>query len=312
MTSITLICGWLSLLILSAGLVQAQESETQRRSEREIREVTLTLRNRFTPGEQTESITWTTLVPRSIPDRQAILELRYSREPDRTFERLGNRYAVFEMTDLQEPVVIEMEIKAELYRYDYQTLAAIPDEELRVERINTRLWLKHERFIETDSASIQAAADEIEGESREDRVQNTLRFLSQSLRYSGYREESLGASGGLEAGSGDCSEFSDLFVALCRAQEIPARTCDGILIATLRPGDTPRHKWAEVYFEGLGWVPVDPLRSARRSQSFRRMPNDCLFLSHLRNDASLNDYEIAFYRYVGDPIEFENEVILHD
>ena len=312
MTSMTLIRGLLILLILSLGLAQAQEPNIRRASGREVREVSLTLRNRFVPGEQTESITWTTLVPRSIRGRQAILELRYSHEPARTFERLGNRYAVFEMTDLRGPVVIEIEVKAELYRYDYQTLSAMPEEDLRIERINTRLWLKHERFIETDSASIQAAADAIEGDTREDRVQNTLRFLSQSLRYSGYREESLGASGGLEAGTGDCSEFSDLFVALCRAQEIPARTCDGILVATLRPGDTPRHKWAEVYFEDFGWVPVDPLRASRQSQSFRRMPNDCLFLSHLRNDASLNDYEIAFYRYVGDPIEFENEVILHD
>jgi transglutaminase-like putative cysteine protease len=63
----------------------------------------------------------------------------------------------------------------------------------------------------------------------------------------------------LERGSGSCSEYSYLFVALCRAHGIPARLVGG----TRNRGkdtlytDNTFHRRAEVYFPGYGWLPVD-------------------------------------------------------
>lgn len=55
-------------------------------------------------------------------------------------------------------------------------------------------------------------------------------------------------------GHGDCGQVSLLFITLCRLSGIPAHFQSGF---TLHPGHCGMHDWAEAYFEGYGWVPVD-------------------------------------------------------
>lgn len=58
----------------------------------------------------------------------------------------------------------------------------------------------------------------------------------------------------LDNGHGDCGQVSLLFITLCRISGIPAHFQSGFM---LHPGDWNMHDWAEIYFEGVGWVPVD-------------------------------------------------------
>jgi transglutaminase-like putative cysteine protease len=58
----------------------------------------------------------------------------------------------------------------------------------------------------------------------------------------------------LENRHGDCGQVSLLFITLCRASGIPAHFQSGFMI---HPHDKNLHDWAEVYFQGVGWVPVD-------------------------------------------------------
>ena len=53
---------------------------------------------------------------------------------------------------------------------------------------------------------------------------------------------------------GDCGQVSLLLVTLCRLCGIPARFQSGFM---MHPRAWNLHDWAEVYFEGVGWVPVD-------------------------------------------------------
>lgn len=53
---------------------------------------------------------------------------------------------------------------------------------------------------------------------------------------------------------GDCGQVSLLFITLCRISGIPAHFQSGFM---MHPGAWNLHDWAEVYFEGVGWVPVD-------------------------------------------------------
>lgn len=53
---------------------------------------------------------------------------------------------------------------------------------------------------------------------------------------------------------GDCGQVSLLFITLCRICGIPAHFQSGWQV---HPGAVNLHDWAEVYFEGIGWVPVD-------------------------------------------------------
>jgi len=58
----------------------------------------------------------------------------------------------------------------------------------------------------------------------------------------------------LDEGHGDCGQVSLLYISLMRTLGIPARWESGWM---LHPGEKNLHDWAEVYFEGVGWVPVD-------------------------------------------------------
>lgn len=55
-------------------------------------------------------------------------------------------------------------------------------------------------------------------------------------------------------GHGDCGQVALLYISLMRSLGIPARWESGWM---LHPGEKNLHDWAEVYFEGVGWVPVD-------------------------------------------------------
>ena len=58
----------------------------------------------------------------------------------------------------------------------------------------------------------------------------------------------------LDNGHGDCGQVSLLYITLLRSLGIPARWESGWM---LHPGKVGMHDWAEVYYEGVGWVPVD-------------------------------------------------------
>ncbi len=53
---------------------------------------------------------------------------------------------------------------------------------------------------------------------------------------------------------GDCGIKALLFITLCRYNGIPAKWQSGWM---LHPGNKNLHDWCEVYFEGIGWIPID-------------------------------------------------------
>ncbi len=61
---------------------------------------------------------------------------------------------------------------------------------------------------------------------------------------------------------GDCGIKGLLFITLCRYNGIPAKWQSGWM---LHPGSVNLHDWTEIYFEGKGWIPVDPYMGVRES-----------------------------------------------
>jgi hypothetical protein len=53
---------------------------------------------------------------------------------------------------------------------------------------------------------------------------------------------------------GDCGMQTYLFISMLRYKGIPARWQSGWMMP---PGNENLHDWSEVYYEGIGWVPVD-------------------------------------------------------
>ena len=64
---------------------------------------------------------------------------------------------------------------------------------------------------------------------------------------------------------GNATDIAAVFVALCRAEGIPARTVLGFKLpeSGYAIGLRAYHSWAEFYLQGVGWVPVDPAEAYR-------------------------------------------------
>jgi transglutaminase-like putative cysteine protease len=261
------------------------------------------------PGE-TFRISFVVILPETIPGRQNILDIKYSQKPTRIFNQNGNRYAefVFIKPDRQEKV--EIHIKAELLRYDLLT-AREQAEKKHYENTGLKDFLKHEKYIEKDHAEIQQIAESIEGHTQIEIVKNIYNYVIEHMEYTTHKGKDWGAVKALQFKKGDCTEYSDLFVALCRAKNIPAMFAAGY---TVQYGDTsPKHNWVEVFLQDYGWVPFDPScgdvkNFILRDRAFSRMRPVYMYLNHIRNDEVVNNSHFAGYKFWGDRARVKDSV----
>lgn len=78
----------------------------------------------------------------------------------------------------------------------------------------------------------------------------------------GNRGTRYGAVEVLKQGFGNCWDYSDVFITLCRAAGIPSRQ-----VAGWRSG-RGGHIWAEVYLERFGWIQVDPTTGLTATEDY--------------------------------------------
>jgi len=63
----------------------------------------------------------------------------------------------------------------------------------------------------------------------------------------------------LDRGNGSCSEYSFVYIAMCRAAGLPARFAGSVVVrGDDACWDEVFHRWVEIYLPGFGWIPVDP------------------------------------------------------
>jgi len=119
-------------------------------------------------------------------------------------------------------------------------------------------YVEPEELIESDNSGIISLAHNLTNnvDSWHEKAVRMYDFVYRHVHYE-KQDEERGAFWALENGAGDCSEYSYLFVALCRAAGIPARIQAGFSFH--RPSETLEdgHMWAEYYLENYGWIPVD-------------------------------------------------------
>jgi transglutaminase-like putative cysteine protease len=130
------------------------------------------------------------------------------------------------------------------------------------------------RGIQSDDPVIRDLARQIVGEEKNAYKQVLLlqSWLQQNVLYTNQISGPPSAQACLAAREGDCAGHSMLFVALCRALGIPARTVSGLRPFTRGVGQLDQfpariawyestldmHVWVEVYFPDLGWVQCEP------------------------------------------------------
>ncbi len=117
--------------------------------------------------------------------------------------------------------------------------------------------VKETKLLDYSSAEIQELAKAISKDTDDLRkiLQLTFEFVNQKIHYS-ENGERWPASRVLKERVGDCSEFSDLFIAILRCLGIPAFGVLGYVV-DLREKSIGYHEWAKV-LTGAGWLPFDP------------------------------------------------------
>jgi hypothetical protein len=135
---------------------------------------------------------------------------------------------------------------------------------LRLDR-RMRPYLEPSPYIESDNPQIKAVADKIGvGEEKAwDRVETIYDWVREKIQFQDDRGQPVKTTlETLRDGTGDCDELSSLFIAICRAGGIPARTVR-----------VPGHCYPEFYLEddeGKGhWFPCQ----AAGTRAFGEMPD---------------------------------------
>ena len=268
------------------------------------------------PG-RTQNLEFVIVVPRTIPGRQNILSTSYSPTPSRVFDENGNRYAAFVFNNPGKKEKVTISVKAELFRYDLLTArknrgpGLTSGVQAGAEADEPGDYLAHEKYIEKDHQQVRQIADGINGETDINLVKGIYDYVLDNMEYSVLGRKDWGAVKALELGKGDCTEYSDLFVALCRAKGIPARVASGYAVG-FSPNSS-RHNWAEVYLHDYGWVPFDPTAGdvenvMVRGNAFSNLRPVYIYLSHLRSDPVLRNYNFAAYTYWGDRIKVTDSI----
>ncbi|MHA1409817.1 MAG: transglutaminase-like domain-containing protein [Candidatus Odinarchaeia archaeon] len=149
---------------------------------------------------------------------------------------------------------------------------------------SSSLYINHtqpEPFIQSNDSEIVALASSITAGITNPylKAKAIYDWVSSNIAYS-LQSEEKGALWALENRVGDCSEFSDLFIALSRAAGIPSRKVTGWafsnlignpLLGTYEYENYPGHAWAEIYLENYGWISVDPTWASSGYYYFGKM-----------------------------------------
>lgn len=254
----------------------------------------------FTCSGTTDRIRLKILVPQNIAGKQEVVQVTYSHTPQRVYFRDGNCYAEFLITNPSSKERIVMNADMTIYRNDFNSSSS---RNIDTTSENPEIYLKGEKYIESDDPQISRKAQELQGYNDEETLRNIYDFVSNHVKYQGYIPQSLGARAALLLKRGDCTEFSTLFVALCRASGLPARTVSGF---TTDWTNTPCHGWVEVFIPEKGWVAFDP--TPGNWQRFNKLKNRYIYLSRVSNDKELEGFEIYYYNYRGDKVEIRHDL----
>jgi hypothetical protein len=286
------------------GHNRAQQRKPQKPNYTKTNKVKLDLCYDFSVPGKTSKIKFIVALPKTMPYRQRIYDITYSPEPSRIFSKNENDYAEFLFVNPKKQLKVEISVKARLFRYDL-SIARKKHKENPPKDPNLSNFLKQEAYLEKDAPEVQQIAKTIKGQTQAAVIKNIHNYVINNMEYGGYNPKSLGALKAAQQKKGDCSEYADLFVALCRAKELPARVVSGY---TTESTLTPKHAWAEVYFQRYGWVPFDPTwadikyKSARQ---FHYLKSVYIYLTHIRSD------EVGYYyrySYWGDKIEVKDSI----
>ncbi len=159
--------------------------------------------------------------------------------------------------------------------FDYRPLVDRELEQVNWNEIPTEIveqYTRSEMFLEQDTILLDTVKVLLEGiHNPVTQAEVIYDWVRASMTYV-YPPRERGVRCALEDLSGDCGQYSALFITMSRIAGIPARQQSGFNFV---PGNTGDHVWSEIYLPVKGWVPVD----ATRDDGFLHLDNRRLITS---------------------------------
>ena len=214
----------------------------------------LTLANEG-PGQPEKQNIWVALI-HDFPPYQQVRSMTVSpNDYASVIDEYGNHYAEFDFSG--QPAGTTKTVKI-----DYQVVVNELAYDLSVCRGKLLDdFIQPELHIESANPQIVALAGKLsQGKNTVcQQVRAFYEYIDNNLTYN-YNGADWGAQAALGPMGADCTEYTDLLVALSRAQGIPARYFNGLLYLDKGTDAIAKqeHAWPDVYLPSIGWVALDP------------------------------------------------------
>lgn len=203
-------------------------------------------------------------IPRDFDNQKLLEKVRFEpQSPNFVTDRWGQQFAHFQYRDLQPGtrVLPKMQVKVKKF---HTTYAIFPE---RVGSLNDIPGEIREKYLvdgiklDIQHPLIQEGIKTALGDEQRPfwMMRKIFDYICDKIDYN------LKPLGGwnpaptvLKRGTGSCSEYTFIFIAMCRASGLPARYAGSLVIRDADKGiDDVWHRWAEVYLPNYGWIPVD-------------------------------------------------------
>ncbi|MFX1486064.1 MAG: transglutaminase family protein [Promethearchaeota archaeon] len=214
---------------------------------------------------------WTDTFSPYLPNLQYSNLTSINPEPNDTLvdENAGNVIAFYNFSSLPSGGSITIQMSYSIRLVEGRWL--INEEAVGTYNTSDPVYQKYtqpDTNIESDDYQIVSKASEIVGSETNPYIKSKLIYdwVVSNIAYTVQGTE-RGALWALINRQGDCSEFADLLIALCRASGVPARKIigwafDELLYASKGSSksytDFPGHAWVEILIPAYGWVLADP------------------------------------------------------
>ena len=252
--------GLLIVILISAVLSQALEAQTLSGSLLKRAELVYT-RTNIGIGTYTNVRVFIG-IPQSLPE-QVLYSIAWTPQPTSiVIDAYGQPIAEFLIGTVEpgETVTIRMEVVGSFSRIEWDIipssvgeLSDIPGEIAALYTIDGDYYHISDPLIVSTSASV------LGGETNPYRMAVLIHdYVAETLSYEsdGIWDDAVTV---LNRGTGSCSEYTFLFIALSRAAGLPARFAGGSRCRILvgESLDQSGHRWAEIYLPNYGWIPFD-------------------------------------------------------
>jgi len=221
-------------------------------------------------------------IPENRVNQKILQKINYAIKPDIVTDKWGQQIAHFHKENLLSGQQFEVTETINVETYNVR-IFIFPDKVGSFSSIPQAIlkkYLVNDAKYKYDNPVIQNAVKEAVGNEKNPYwvARKIYDYLMPKMYYK--------MTGGwntaptvLARGNGSCSEYSFVYIAMCRAAGLPARYVGSIAQrGEKRAMDDVFHRWVEVYLPNYGWVPVDPSGGDQKSPAAQAR-----YFGHLSN-----------------------------